>query len=584
MTNNSFLNKTINKGQCASIEDGLPMEIGNADVVSAVNNPLTTEEQQKVFKPRRGRLTLDYLDKFKYMFEPKKAQSKADDVEEAYLGYPEALPEEFYNMLPQFLKTLPMEHMDNPHLRDAALLGMWPVVATMMPHLEVKHDNEDRTCALYVFVAGAPTAGKSSVTGNQVILEMINAELLAVREEELRKYNIKRKAYEIKRKVIENEGKKKSQEEVEQELMALVEPQQPLLPYLFVAPRTTEARFLHDLMEAHGLNMLLVLSEVAVLLNSNKREHGNYVEELLDIYDNKGIEKRLRTNNEEIRIDRPSLSAIFTGVPEQLGKFFSQFPNGMESRVSTMLLVKDSAYKPEDTAEYEKHQALVKQLQEVAYGLYMWLRGAGDGGAKFMLDIPEKDMEHIDTFFAAKEELVAGAYLSKDAKSLVRRKKLDFKRITAMLEVLLRYEQSGSWDEVFASHTIVPSRTTINLALFYANHLIDHSLYVQSRYGSLRHKEEEPQKLLDRKELLALLDKTFLSSEAKELLERNGDTNPYRTIRAWREGCFIEQIGKAGKVSTYRKLSPTEQNKRLKMSVRAKNKRQRSVNKRSKRK
>lgn len=584
MTNNSFLNKTINKGQCASIEDGLPMEIGNADVVSAVNNPLTTEEQQKVFKPRRGRLKWNYLDKFSYLFEKNDQPRKMDDMEVAYVGYPKALPAEFYDLLPAFLKALPMEHADNPHLRDAVLLGMWPVVATMMPYLEVKHDNGNRTCALYVFVAGPPTAGKSGVTGSQDILETINAELLAVREEELRKYNIKRKAYEIKRKAIENEGKKKSQEEVEQELMALVEPIKPLLPYLFVAPRTTEARFLHDLMEAHGLNMLLVLSEVAVLLNSNKREHGNYVEELLDIYDHKTIEKRLRTNNEEIRIERPSLSAIFTGVPEQLSKFFSSFPNGMESRVSAMLLVKDSDYKPEDTAEYEKHQTLLKQLQEVAYGVYMWMRQAGDEKTKFVLDITEKDMEHIDTFFATKEGIVTGDFQSDNAKSLVRRKKLDFKRITAMLEVLLRYEELGSWDDVFTSDTIVPSRKTINLALYYTNHLIDHSLYVQSRYGSLRHKEEAPQKQLERKELLAMLDKTFLSSEAKTLLERNGDTNPYRTIRAWREGCFIEPIGKAGKVGTYRKLSATEQNKRLKMSVKAKNKQQRTVNKRSKRK
>ena len=576
--------KTIEKEQCTSIEDGLQKEIGNADIVGAVNNPVTTEETKEEYRFRRGRLTWDYLDKFKYLFEVKEQPSKMDDMEVTDVRYPKALPKEFYEMLPMFLKALPLEHTDNPHLRDAVLLGMWPVVATMMPYLEVKHDNGERTCAIYVFVAGPPTAGKSSVTGSQDIMELINAELLAVREEELRKYNIKHRAYEIKRKAIENDGKKKSQEEVEQELMALVEPIQPLLPYLFVAPRTTEARFLHDLKEARGLNMLLVLSEVAVLLNSNKREHGNYVEELLDIYDHMRIEKRLRTNNEEILIERPSLSAIFTGVPEQLSKFFSSFPNGMESRVSAMLLVKDSDYKPEDTAEYEKHQALIKQLQEVAYAVYMWLRQACDGKTKFVLDINEKDMEHIDTFFASKEELVAGAFMSNNSKSLVRRKKLDFKRITAMLEVLLRYEELGSWDDVFASHTIVPSRKTINLALYYTNHLIDHSLYVQSRYGSLRHKEEEPQKQLERNELLGMLDKTFLTSEAKALLERNGDTNPYRTIRAWREGCFIEPVGKAGKVSTYRKLSSSEQNKRLKASVKAKNKQQRSVNKRSKRK
>lgn len=578
------MGKTIDNEQCTSIEGALQTEIGNADVVSAVNNPLTTEETKEEYRFRRGRLTWDYLDKFKYLFEVKEQPSKMDDMEVTDTRYPKALPKEFYEMLPMFLKALPMEHTDNPHLRDAVLLGMWPVVATMMPNLEVKHDNGDRTCALYVFVAGPPTAGKSSVTGSQDILELINAELLAVREEELKKYNIKRKAYEIKRKAIENEGKKKSQEEVEQELMTLVEPQQPLLPYLFVAPRTTEARFLHDLMEARGLNMLLVLSEVAVLLNSNKREHGNYVEELLDIYDHKRIEKRLRTNNEEILIERPSLSAIFTGVPEQLSKFFSSFPNGMESRVSAMLLVKDSDYKPEDTAEYEKHQALIRQLQEAAYAVYMWLRQACDGKTKFVLDINEKDMEHIDTFFASKEELVAGDFMSSNAKSLVRRKKLDFKRITAMLEVLLSYEELGSWDNVFASHTIVPSRKTINLALYYTNHLIDHSLYVQSRYGSLRHKEEEPQKQLERNELLAMLGKNFLTSEAKALLEHNGDKNPYRTIRAWREGFFIEPAGKDGKVSSYRKLSPTEQNKRLKMSVKAKNKQQRAGNKRGKRK
>lgn len=584
------MEESIDKTQGASIDVTSHREsdiaVDSVLSVSAVINPLISEKPVEENSFRKGRLTGDYLEKFKYLYKEQQTKGKEDDVEDVFRGYPEALPKEFYDMLPRFLTVLPMEHTDNPHLRDAVLLGMWPVLATIMPYVEVKHDNERRTCAIYVFVAGAPTAGKSGVTGCQAVLDTINAELLLAREEEMRMYAIKRKAYEIKRKAIENDGKKKSQEEVEQELLALVEPVPPLVPFLFIAPRTTEARFLMDLREAQGLNMLLVLSEVAVLLNSNKREHGNYVEELLDIYDNKSIIKRLRTNNEEVHIERPSLSGIFTGVPEQVGKFFSSFPNGMESRISTMLLVKDAEYKPEDTADYEKHQTLVRELQEVAYGLYMWLRQMGDGkeGTTFVLDIAEEDMEHIDTFFAAKEELVAGAYLNKNAKSLVRRKKLDFKRITAMLEVMLRYEQSRSWDKVFASPVIVPSRKTINLALFYANHLIDHSLYVQRRYGSLRHVEEEPQKQLDRKELLGMLSATFLTSEAKELLERNGDTNPYRTIRVWREAYFIEDIGKAGKITTYRKLSPKEQHKRLKLSVKAKNKRQRTENKRGKRK
>lgn len=565
----------------------LARELQSDEPVEAEDGAKPSKKQAKRRRKAKKPLTLTdaLLRRLGYLYPNDEAAKASDEDEEPKVwGYPEALPEEFYRRLPLLLRWLPDEHKEYPHLRDAVLMGQLTVLSAVTPYCSVWEDKKRRSCTLYLFVVGNPSAGKSAITAVKDVLLLIDRMLRDEKEEKMRDYARRKKAYEIVIKELEKNKKKLSLDELAMELATVEEPKAPFTPQILMPQRTTEARFLQEMAQNQGLPLLMLLSEVKILLNSNSREHGNYFDELLEIYDNTLIDKRLKTNNEEVYVEHPSLVVLLTGVPNQLPKLFKDFDSGMESRFNTIVLHQETRYRPEEEVLTEEHQAIIDEFQCVTKELYTMLAANGSEEEPYLLLMTDEMKRQMDEYFFTKGNLVEARYKNPNAVSIVRRRRLDFKRMLLLITLYRLYDRYEDWSRVLTTKEIIPTMEDVDLVLYLANYLIDHSLYVLDTYAAEGVTEATRKTDVSKDDILHSLGTKFLSTEAKEKLKRMGDTNPERTIRRWLNADLIARMGKNGRIYTYRKLSAKETQKRQRASARKILDAQNAVNKRSKRK
>lgn len=515
-------------------------------------------------------LTEASLHGFDYLYQGEESaatqgNSKGDPLP---VGYPKALPATFYDRLPKMLLGLPMEHREYPHLRDAVLIGQLTVLSAVTPYCSVWEDKKQRSCTLYLFVVGNPSAGKSAITATKEVLMGLDKMLREEKEQKMKEYGRRKKAYEIVVKELEKNPRKLSMEDLAAELAKVEEPKEPFTPQIMMPQRTTEARFIQDMVKNQGHPQLMLLSEVQTLFNANSREHGNYLDELLEIYDNTAIDKRLKTDNEELYVEHPSLAVLLTGVPNQLPKLFKGFDSGLESRFNSMVLHINTDYRPEDEELTEQHQILVANMQQEVCDLYDMLAVNGNDEEPYHLCLTAEMKEQMDTFLNTKGQLVEAMHRHPNAVSVVRRRRLDFKRLLFVITLFRQYDGCGDWAEVLSTKEVTPTMEDVDLVLYLVNYLIDHTLYVLDVYAGGSEEQVEFNLRKTKEEVLHTLPSVFYASEAKEQLKLIGDSNPDRTVKRWERANLIACTGKEGRIHIYRKLTSKETQQKQKLSLR----------------
>lgn len=535
--------------------------------VEPINNDTPAEETEENPKSEVVALTEALLHGFGYLYKEETTTTNSND-ETLPVGYPKALPASFYERLPRMLQGLSMEHKEYPHLRDAVLMGQLTVLSAVTPYCTVWEDKKQRSCTLYLFVVGNPSAGKSAITSTKDALQGIDKMLREEKENKLKDYARRKQAYDIVMKELEKNSRKLPMDDLAAELAKIEEPKEPFTPQIMMPQRTTEARFLQDMVKNQGHPQLMLLSEVQTLFNANGREHGNYLDELLEIYDNTAIDKRLKTNNEELYVEHPALAVLLTGVPNQLPKLFKGFDSGLESRFNSMVLHINTEYRPEDDEITREHQQMVAEMQQVLCDLYDVLAANGSDEEPYQLCLTAEMKQQMDTFLHVKGTLVEAMHRHPNAVSVVRRRRLDFKRLLFIFTLYRQYEGCGDWAEVLSTKQIIPTMEDVDLVLYLTNHLIDHTLYVLGVYAGDCEKKIEYNLVKTKQEVFHTLPKQFLATEAKKQLEYIGDSNPDRTVKNWERANLIAYTGKLGKVYTYRKLTTKETQQQQKLSLR----------------
>ena len=531
-----------------------------------INDSTPAEESAEHTESTTVTLTEALLHGFDYLY--KGVETTATQTNEGEpVGYPKALPEDFYHRLPKMLQGLPMEHKEYPHLRDAVLMGQLTVLSAVTPYCTVWEDKKQRSCTLYLFVVGNPSAGKSAITATKDVLQGIDKMLREEKEQKMKEYARRKQAYDIVMKELEKNSRKLSMDDLATELAKVEEPKEPFTPQIMMPQRTTEARFIQDLVKNQGHPQLMLLSEVQTLFNANGREHGNYLDELLEIYDNTAIDKRLKTNNEELYVEHPALAVLLTGVPNQLPKLFKGFDSGLESRFNSMVLHINTEYRAEDDEITREHQQMVAEMQQVLCELYDMLAANGSDEEPYQLCLTAEMKQQMDSFLHAKGGLVEAMHRHPNAVSVVRRRRLDFKRLLLVITLFRQHDGCGDWTEVLSTKEIVPTMEDVDLVLYLVNYLIDHTLYVLSVYAGNSEEKVEFNLVKTKQEVFHTLPRQFLANEAKDLLKAIGDTNADRTVKNWERANLIAYTGKQGKVYIYRKLTTKETQQQQKLSL-----------------
>ena len=559
----TFMMNTSISSQGSTIVDAL--QESHKMVSNAVRNAV----EKSIAKQKEFRLTDKSLHNFEYLYvEAPKGEESIGSI-----SYPQPLPDEFYDRLPKFYTELPAEQKLR-ELRDAVLQAEFTVASATMPNCRVWDDTNEYACNIMSMFASLSTVGKRSITQTRNSVESIQKQLFEERAQARKEYKKQLKEYEDSRR--QNGNKKNT--------IVLEEPEKPILPVMDIEPNTTFPNLIKKLWEQNGVPALTTQEEMIETLKANRAEHGEFLTLYLKAYDNARTERSIKTNEEEYNVEFPVLSLLATLTDDQLPQFFNDAPAGLEARINLQLITCENDYRPEDSHAFTKHQAMMKRIQQNLYDKYFFLRRKDNDEQKYTLVITPEVKTQMDSYLKVKSRIVDAMYRCKNAKGVVFRRRIDFKRYLMQLTLHRLHEQLGSWDAALSSCEIVPTLEDANLMLYYVDHIIDHTLYVLELYGKTQD-EGQDNKKKDLLSILSALGDTFSSAQAKIVLKENGigERKSYRVINNWLKANLIEETGKLSSDRTFRKLTDKERRKLNNMSVKQNGKRKSPVNKQNKR-
>jgi hypothetical protein len=587
---------TVNQVQGTTIEAALQKRevtvsnelIGKIQMTGAETSTVSVFEGKGVCaapkRKRRTKLTHKSLHQLKFVFEYEE-ENKSDEEPSKGIPYPKPLADEVYDMLPEYYTRLPMEHCDEPQLRDAILHSNMTVTSAALAYCQVSNGLEDFSCNIMSLFASTSTSGKSLLTSPAKVLDKIDKRLREEEKEKKREYDKKMDAYRSMKKFIETKCKP---EEMEQRLMKLQEPEPPSCPTIHISSKTGP-----DLVLRHhnnrGLPSMMTKDEVITLIKDDKREHGDIFDKFLSIVDNAPIGQTIKTNDERLYAERPNMSFVGTMTDDELRFFFDSIPSGLEARVSMRVLNINRKYRPEDEEEYLRHKKVMEWMSDELYDLYFLLRSKSDHGENekkkvYTLKQTPEMKEQMDRYFDSKTQYVSSHYRCKNAVGVVFRSRLDYKRYLLQVSMMRLREMTGSWEDALRNYQIVPTVEDADLMLYYIDHVINHTLYVLECYAGAQQAYEEVEQKMSLMEIFRQLPDPFISSDAKNLLAKNGvgSRQQYRVINSWEDNFFIEETGRMEHERVFRKLTKKEQQKLVKMSLKQTKKKQSAVNKKNK--
>ena len=563
--NNLGMNNDVITSQGSAIVDALQARevIVAPKMGNAVNN-----DEAKVTKPKRFKPTAKALHGMEYLY----VEAPRDEESVGSVSYPQPLAEEFYAKLPVFYTELPAEQQSVPELRDAVLQALMTVASAAMPHCKVRDEHKEFSCNIMSLFAGSSTMGKSTITHAGESLETIHKRLLAEKTEARREYAEKMEAYEASKR---KGGKNAS-------LFPTERPEEPFTPVIRFAPSTTTPDLVMRLSKQQGMPASMIQAEMINTLNANKGEHGGFLDITLNTADNTALHRSIKTNEEEFYVEHPVLSFVATMTDDQLPTFFNAAPTGLEARMNLRVLYCENDYRPEDDDTFVNHRQMMQRMQQNLYEQYFCLRSKDGESCEYTLVLPAEVKAQMDRYFDVKSRMVMAKYRCQNAKGVVYRRRVDFKRYLMQLTMQRLRDQATSWQEALTSYTITPTMEDADLMLYYVDHLIDHSLFVLERYGKKAMTEKESKKE-DLMELLRALPQNFTSAEAKRAMNEvgMGERESFRAIKAWEKAGFIEQTGKLSRERVFRKLTDAERRKQNKLSAKQIKKCKTSVNKRN---
>ena len=552
-------------------------ESTRVDVLQAskqiVTNIIGDTVEMAIVKVKAFKLTDKSLHNFEYLY----TESPKSEESIGSISYPQPLPDAFYDRLPKFYTELPSEQK-LCELRDAVLQAQFTVASATMANCRVLDGFNEYSCNLMSLFASVSTMGKSGITEASKTIELIHERLWNEKEEAEKEYNEAIENYE-KNKTKKGSSRGKSANDV-----VFEKPQKKVVPQIRLAPKITTPDLFLKLSKQKGLPMHMTQPEMHNTLIANRGEHGKFLDNFTYLWDNSGMHSSIKTNEEEFYIPHPVVSLVATMTDDQLPELFNDIPDGLEARINMRILYCENDYRPESSDAFTKHQVMMGRLKQHLYDQYFFLRRKDYDDQKYTLVITPEVKAQMDRYLDVKSRRVDAIYRCKNAKGVVFRRRVDFKRYLIQLTLQRLYEQLGSWEAALSAKDIVPTLEDANLMLFYVNHIIDHTLYVLELYGKILDEGKENKKK-DLMSILSVLGDTFSSAQAKLVLKENGigERKSYRVINNWLKANLIEETGKLSSDRTFRKLTDKERRKLNNLSVKQNRKRKSSENNHNKR-
>lgn len=194
--------------------------------------------------------------------------------------------------------------------RDIFFLGLLTVLSACMPNVKGKYDGWPVESNLFLMAIAPAASGKGNLKWAMKAVSAILNQYKEVYREELRVYESLAAKTE--------DGPK---------------PQKPIRKSLMI-PGNSSATAVMQALSENSSRGLMFETEADTLSNTMQNEWGNYSDILRKAFQHEPISYRRRQGGEHIEIDRPCLSVVLSGTPDQVKSLLGTTENGLFSRFS----------------------------------------------------------------------------------------------------------------------------------------------------------------------------------------------------------------------------------------------------------
>ena len=384
--------------------------------------------------------------------------------------------EEIYKVLPQFLQKVTAK-AESAEERDLLLLGSLAVISAALPNVYGVHDGREVFPNLFLFLTARASAGKSRLTLTKKIVEPIHRDLLRQENTEREKYLLKL----AKCKAAKTE----------------IDIQEPPSKMFIIPADSSKSSLTQVLHDNDGVGLCFE-TESDTLCNALKSDYGKFSDSLRKAAHHETISLTRKKNREHVEIEKPQLSVVLSGTPDQVQKLFPIISDGLFSRFAFYRLNVNLEWR--NVFSRGDNQILDRYFEYLGDEFFEYYKDRKKLKEPSEFSLTEAQRLDLDTHFAQ----VYSQYVElfgPDFHAVVCRQALTTYRIAMVLSTM-RIMETKRYEKY-----LICSDTDMHTALNLTKILIQHTGAI---FNILPVKAETPKKHLTKKqELLKVLPAEF---------------------------------------------------------------------------
>lgn len=220
--------------------------------------------------------------------------------------------------LPKLLRDCISPFSEESHKRDLVFLSSLVTLSACIPKVKGIYDGDETYANLYAMFIAPPASGKGVAKFGTYLASEIQNKLKTENASEQKQYFQKKKEYEQAKK----DGK-----------ILLYDLNKPSSKSFYIPANTSSAALIKNLKANEELGNLIFDSEVDTLGNVIKNEWANEVSaHLRKAFHHESIGEARKDMDEMVNIDKPKISLLLTGTPNQIRTLFRSYQDGLLSR------------------------------------------------------------------------------------------------------------------------------------------------------------------------------------------------------------------------------------------------------------
>lgn len=223
-------------------------------------------------------------------------------------------PSSIYSTLPQFLQSV-CAVGQSQNEKDILLLGAIATISCCVPHVFGYYGNQKVFANLFLFVTAPASSGKGVLNHCKRLVYPVHHELRQQSQLLKSEYEQENNEYLIARRKDPSAEK----------------PQKPPEKLLYI-PANSSATGMFQLLSDNEGKGIIFETEGDTLSITFKSDYGNYSDGFRKAFHHETISYYRRTDREHVEVEKPMLSAVLSGTPNQVLNLIPDAENGLFSR------------------------------------------------------------------------------------------------------------------------------------------------------------------------------------------------------------------------------------------------------------